>query len=493
MKRTYQLAWLLMGLFVANLAAVGLAWAQGDANLATEKKPLAQVIPVTMANIKGQKTLYKEGWFVITSSEQALQYAKIHSIDSSAQALQKVKESFKQHTKEYGGNLGQDFESSKKATISIYKGGTNNSKKILSATHELAQQEWAYSKKTAASAWQSLVSGYVYLGESNRDNLTGLKAVPKGYSDAVVQDFGELFTSLKSLRHNSQTHIKEQWDTALSDAEDDFKKAYEKSGEASNALSGLWTLLGGYATGIYHGLFKPSAGTTWQVAKYSAVVAGEVVFLPIASTYILTKNTVRSAGLAVYYTGKTAIEIVAPTVKGGFLAGMSLLSAGAVPITYITGTTVGVVNQVGTTVVAPAAGATKAVVSGAVDTLMYGALVTVDALTGTTKVFVNQVKSGVVLGYNALTAVPSQLLLGTVNSAVFLFWDGPRLTIATLSGEVDYKGQGLQPGAIPVGSIIDLKALNADRDKPSALKIITDDPAIINQVLEQLPKDLKKP
>ena len=95
MKRFYQLAWLLMGLLVANLAAMGLAWAQNDEQVATAKKPLSQVIPVTMANIKGQKTLYKEGWFVITSSEKALQYAKEHSIDSSAQALQKVKESFK--------------------------------------------------------------------------------------------------------------------------------------------------------------------------------------------------------------------------------------------------------------------------------------------------------------------------------------------------------------------------------------------------------------
>ena len=122
---------------------------------------------------------------------------------------------------------------------------------------------------------------------------------------------------------------------------------------------------------------------------------------------------------------------------------------------------------------------------------MYGALVTYDAVAGTTKVFVNQVKSGVVLGYNALTAIPSQLLLGTVNSAVFLFWDGPRLTIATLKGEVDYKGQSLQPGALPVGSVIDLKTLS--QENPGQLQIITDDPQVIENVLESLPKDLLQP
>jgi len=152
---------------------------------------------------------------------------------------------------------------------------------------------------------------------------------------------------------------------------------------------------------------------------------------------------------------------------------------------------VGVINQVGTTVAAPAAGVTQGVVTSTADTLMYGALVTYDAVAGTTKVFVNQVKSGVVLGYNALTAIPSQLLLGTVNSAVFLFWDGPRLTIATLKGEVDYKGQSLQPGALPVGSVIDLKTLS--QENPGQLKTITDDPQVIENVLESLPKDLLQP
>jgi len=142
-------------------------------------------------------------------------------------------------------------------------------------------------------------------------------------------------------------------------------------------------------------------------------------------------------------------------------------------------------------VAAPAAGVTQGVVTGTADTLMYGALVTYDAVAGTTKVFVNQVKSGVVLGYNALTAIPSQLLLGTVNSAVFLFWDGPRLTIATLKGEVDYKGQSLQPGALPVGSVIDLKTLS--QENPGQLQIITDDPQVIENVLESLPKDLLQP
>ncbi len=469
---------------------LSFAWGETGNNTQPQKKSVSDVIPMSVANFKGQKSLYKEGWFIITSSEKALAYAKQNSIDSSAQALSKAKSSISQRTSEYGQNLVADVVDSKKTTQQVFKGGTNNSQKIFKGTHAIAQQEWQYSKETASQAWQSLISGYVYLGESTKGSVAGLKAVPSGYSQGVRKDFNELFLNYKQLRDASSTNIKSQWDNALSDAETDFKNAYEESGEKNNSLSGLWTLLSGYAVGVYHGLFKPSAGTTWQVAKYSTVIAGEVIFLPIASTLILTKNTVRSAGLAMYYTGKTAIEVISPTIKGGFLASLSLLSAGAVPLTYVAGTTAGVINQVGTTVAAPVAGAVEGVTKGTADTLMYGALVTFDALTGTTKVFVNQVKSGVVLGYNALTAVPSQLLLGTVNSAVFLFWDGPRLTIATLKGEVDYKGQTLQPGALPVGSVIDLKTLV--QENPNQLEVITDDPEIIQQVLESLPKDLQQ-
>ncbi len=479
--------WLVLALCLGQSLAT---WAAPDTT-PSQQKAVKDVIPLTVANLKGQQSLYQDGWFIITSSEKALNYAKEHSIDSSSSALKKVKDSVIARSAEYGQAMQSDMRSAGNTTAKLFSGGTQNSQKILAGTHELAQREWQYSQEAAKQAWQSLVTGYVYLGQTTKASIDALKLLPKGYSSGVREDFNELFLSYKYLRDASRSNITSHWDSALSDAESDFKTAYKDSGEASNSLSGLWTLLSGYATGIYHGLFKPSATSSWQVAKYSAVVAGEVVFLPVASTYILTKNTVRSAGLAVYYTGKTAIEVVAPTVKGGFLAGMSLLSAGAVPITYISGTTVGVINQVGTTVAAPVVGVTQGVVAATADTLMYGALVTFDAVEGTTKVFVNQVKSGVVLGYNALTAIPSQLLLGSVNSAVFLFWDGPRLTIATLRGEVNYKGSRLQPGALPVGSVIDLKALQ--QSNPENLKIITDDPEVIQQVLEHLPKDLRKP
>lgn len=455
----------------------------------TEKNNIQDVIPMTVANIEGQKNLYKEGWFIITSSEKAINYAKEQSIDSSFQAIQKASKTIAERSNNYLEDLSQNVTDSKKTSTTVYQAGSELTDTILDKTHTIAQDEWSYSKNKAAEAWQSFISGYVYLGTSSQESLNEIKKLPGNYSDKIYQEHSEMWSSLKAFHKQNNPQILAQWDDALESAEIEFKNAYIDSGDENNSMSGLWTLLTGYVSGAYKGIIKPAIGSSWQVSKYSATIAGEAVFLPLSSSYILTKNTVQSAGLAVYYTGKTAIEVISPTLKGGYLTSLSILSSGAVPLTYVTGTSIGMVNQVGTYIAAPVAGATEAAAKTASDTLQYGALVTYDAFKGSTKVFVNQMKSGVVLGYNALTALPSQLLLGSVNTAIFLVWDGPRLTLASLRGEIHYKGEVLNPGSIPVGSVIDLKELQAEN--PGKLEVLSDDPNLIDKVLNQLPKDLR--
>lgn len=452
--------------------------------LADENHSIEEVIPTTVANLQGHKALYEEGWFIISSSEKALSYAKKHSIDSSAQALSKAQANIVDHSQQYADDIKQSVSSSADTIKEVFEGGNQRSLDIFSATHQLAKKEVEYSKATAVGAWQSLVSGYVYLAERTQESRTGLKNVPGDYVDNVSEDFSQLGSKFQSMYQNSRSDILGQWDNAYSRAAEEFQQGYDESGKKNDSITGLWTLLVGYGKGIYQGLFKPAASTSWQTAKFTVKVAGSAVFLPVASTYILTKNTLQSSGMAIYYTGKAGIEVISPTLKSGYLASMSLLSAGAVPVTYIAGTSVGVINQVGSTVAAPVAGVTQGAVSTAKDTLKYGTLVTYDALAGTTKVFLNQVKSGVVLGYNALTALPAQLLLGSVNTVYFLVWDGPKLVIATVKGDVDY-----QANSIPVGSVIDLNELQEN----SSLKveIVSEDPEVINQVLDALPKDLQ--
>ncbi len=488
-----KLSWLvIVGLLVLK---VGSLWASEEGTLEMSSavtdlpKTVEQTVPLTMANLKGHETLYSEGWFVITSSEKALVYAKRHSIDSSGQAILKAKKSILSRTDKYQSDVLDTVSSSVDRANDLMNQGKENTQNILTNTDGLTAQEWAHSQQSAVDAWKSIINGYVYLSDATHDSVSALQSVPTKYQKNVKKDFNSLLEKYQSLREASTTNIQMQWDIALKQGEEHFKQAYEASGQKTNSLAGLGTLLWGYVKGMYEGVFKPAAQTSWQVAKYSSVVAGEAVFFPIASTYILTENTLRASGLVFYYTGKTAIEVLAPTLKGGYHASVSLLSAGAVPITYIGGTSIGMINQTASTLTAPLIATAEGVTKVTVDTVQYGALVTYDAVAGTTKVFVNQFQSGVVLGYNALTAIPGHLLLGAANSAVFLLYDGPRLSLATIKGQVTFQGDDLQPSALPVGSVVDLKTLSSQGQVQ--LKILSNDPELIEKVLNEMPKDLK--
>jgi hypothetical protein len=127
-----------------------------------------------------------------------------------------------------------------------------------------------------------------------------------------------------------------------------------------------------------------------------------------------------------------------------------------------------------------------------IDTATYVGLVAYDGVKGTTKVVINQASSGVVLGYNALTAVPTHLVMGAFDTAVFLAWDGPRLVIATAKGKIGPAGDSpeqLTLGNLPVGTVVDMKKL--EQNQGIKANIISTDPAVIRDVLERLPDDLR--
>src|SRR5262249_36759110 len=69
---------------------------------------LEDVIPLTAANIRGHQMLYNEGWFVISSSRNALQYAKAKSVVASGQAIREAQERVVARSVEYKQRIGTD-------------------------------------------------------------------------------------------------------------------------------------------------------------------------------------------------------------------------------------------------------------------------------------------------------------------------------------------------------------------------------------------------
>jgi hypothetical protein len=458
------------------------------------KQTVEDVIPLTMGNLRGHKMLYNEGWYIVTSSRKALDFAKEHSLTRSGDALAEVAASAARRSKDYTTNIASDVKGAVEGGKRVVTTGTELTGDILQTTRRAGKAEYAYASESFRKAGESFIQGNLSLGKRTAEDRKELAALPGNYFTNLKDDFSNIWELTSTVNDKFALKIESGWDKAFDKAASEFKKEYDRSGESQNTLTALGPILYGYLKSIYHGIVAPSSKTIVKTGASAMTYAGAYgVFLPVASASVVTGRTVQSVGLTLYYTGKTGIKIVSPTVESGLLVGMSVLSLSAVPVTYVVGGTLGAVNQVAFTAAGPVAGAAQGVATTTIDTATYVGLVTYDGVKGTTKVVINQASSGVVLGYNALTAIPTHLVMGAEDAAVFLVWDGPRLAIAAAQGKIrtsaDAGAEGTTLGDLPVGTVVDLKKL--EQSQGIKANVISTDPAVIRGVLERLPDDLR--
>jgi hypothetical protein len=450
------------------------------------KASVEDVIPLTMSNIRGHKMLYNEGWFIVTSSSKAFDYAKQKSLISSKTAITKILNKTSEHSNEYKEAIRTDARESLETGKNIVAYGTEQSKEILSDTHDLAKEELAYAGDNFRKAMDAFVRGNMTIAERTEEERRELANLPGNYYKTLKKDFSNIFDLTDSVRKRFAGRIEPAWESAFQKAGRAFQADYERSGEQPNSLMALGPILSGYLKSFYHGLAAPASKT---IVKTTVAGTTYAVFLPVTATSIVAGRTVQSVGLTIYYAGKTGVRIVSPTVEGGLLSGLSMLSLGAVPVTYAAGGTWGAINQVAFSAAGPAVAATEAAATTAFDSARYVGFLAYDSVKGTTEVVINQAASGIVLGYNALTALPTQALLGAVHSAVFLAWDGPRLAIAVARGRITSGDETYSLGDLPVGTVVDLQKLK--NTEGVTVEIISTDNAVIKEVLEKTPDDLR--
>ena len=450
-----------------------------------KKEAVEDIIPVTMANMRGHKALYNEGWFVVTSTKDAFEFAHENAVVSSGEAIAEAKASIAARSEEYGKDITQDVVHAGQTGKDVFETGTENTKKIWSVTDKVATAQIDFASENFQKAWDRFVTGNLYLGERTAEERKELSNTFGTYFGNLSEDFSDIYEIAAGINSDFGQRIAVVWDGAIDEAGAAFAAEYEESGESPNTLVAMVDILQGYAKSLYIGLVRPGAETVAEGVVTGGKNAGKILFLPVAAVTSVTGRTVQSVGLTLYYTTKTGIKIVSPTVEAGFLSALSILSLGTTPVTYVTGASIGAVNQVAMTAAAPAAAAGEGAVTTTLDTAKYVTFVTYDAVAGTTKVVFNQAASGVVLGYNALTAIPTHLVMAAGDAAFFLAWDGPNLVVAMAEGRVE----GFSASELPVGTVVDLKKLQeADGVK---VKVISDDPAVIKKVLENVPDDMR--
>ncbi len=461
---------------------------------ATEEtqKTIQDVIPLTVGNLRGHKMLYNEGWYIVTSSSRALDYAKEKSIISSKEALRRVRERSSGHTGDYKENISEGVKDSYRTGKTLVTGGTNLTGDILDITHRAAKEELTYADEKFSQAAEAFVQGNISIAQRTEEDRQELAALPGNYFRDLRSDFSNVWELTSSVNDRFAGKIEVSWDKSFQKASREFQAEYERSGEAPNTLMALGPILYGYLKSFYHGLVAPSSKT---IVKAGAAGGTYAMFLPVAGASVVTGRTVQAVGLTFYYAGKTGVKIISPTVEGGLLSGLSLLSLSAVPVTYVAGGALGAMNQVAFSTAGPALGTLEAGAKAAGHTASYVGFLAYDGVKGATRVVINQAKAGVVLGYNALTAIPTHLALGASDAALFLAWDGPRLAIAAASGKIKTSGPAngeVSPtlGDLPVGTVVDLKKL--ETTEGMKIEIISTDEAVIRDVLEKIPCDLRE-
>jgi len=474
---------------VASIGLSGCAAARPARPPETDGKlAVEDVIPLTAGNMRGHEMLFNEGWYVVSSSAKALEYARKNSIVSSREAIREALRDASRRTAELGRSVPADLADYERTRVDIASATAMRTAAIREASRASAQDEFAYAEDNFKLAAAPFVRGSVSVARRTEEDRRALMSLPGGYFADLKGDFSDLYDKAAAARERFAAKISPAWEESFRRASRDFKAEYDKSGEAPNSLLALGPVLRGYLEAFYHGAAIPAAKT---LVRGTAETASLGMFLPAASATIVTGRTVQSTGLAVYYAGRAGTHVIAPTVESGFFGAVALLSAGTAETTEAGGAMIGAVNQVAFAPAAPAVAAGAAAGSALADAGQYVGLVLYDAGAGATQVLIDQGATGVVLGYNALTALPAHALLLGGDAVVLLAWDGPRLLLAEAQGRVrsDQGGKEYSLGELPAGTVVDLKAL--EKTEGVKVKTLSINPTVLERALENIRLDLR--
>jgi hypothetical protein len=440
--------------------------------------------------------LYDEGWFIVTSSRSALTYAKNTAVLSSAEAIRLVRERAAHRTTDYGSDLLLDARHAVRTGTALAEGGTGLTGQILRGTGSLAKTEAVYARTNFIRAWDAFIQGHLSLVKRTEEDRQKLMALPGETFASLREDFSNVWELTQALHDQVAGKIDLSWDAAFQLASREFRAEYERSGEQPNTLLAMGPILQGYLKAFYHGAATPASKALVRTAASGAAYATDVVFLPVATTSIVAGRTVQATGMTCFYTGKTGVKLISPTIESGLLSGLATLSLGAVPLTYVGGGTLGVINQVAFTAAPPIVASGEELTMTTLDTGKYVAYLAYDGLTGAMKVTINQASSGLVLGYNALSALPAHLFMGAADTMILLAWDGPQLVIAKVSGKRKIRATDREPaeetsaGDIPVGTVLDVNKLKQGED--INIEVISRDPALIREIIPRVACDAKQ-
>lgn len=429
-------------------------------------------LSITKANWKGHKRLYHEGYSIIPSTEKSLEFIYQKSVVESSEQIQKTQAGWQKTGKGLKHAPVELYQDAKNVGEVIYSSGTKANKKLELAFKEQSAKQSKLSKEQIKIAWGELILGY-------RQVLPREKNSWKDLSTYIEKNFNLTREELSDLDQwfwkdgASFTKAKRAWEGSLQRAILEWQESYDQSGKRDNSFYALGDILWGYSKALYYGIFRPS-GT--QVANALKIGAKTLTHSMIGSA-VIAKNIFLTTGRVFYFVSESGYTVIAPSAKASIYATLSLFNASSSLALKTTAPGLYVANQVALTSASTATGVTYFSVGMGGEVLKDTALLTYHLAKGTGMIALNQGQSAMSLGYNLVTALPSQMAMGVGTATLFLTWDGPRLVLYAFK----HQDQLLLPKDVVV-----------DREKAKAKGEwieVTDDQKIIDGLLDQGDKE----
>lgn len=419
--------------------------------------------------------LYNEGFLVIPATKKNLQTVSRDTFKTTPDAWREFYKSFREDTREFKEFQKKYPEKATQTLKTIWELGNSSRRKIFDETTKLTIDEVKYTKKQFAKGAEHFFLGHIKFARRSQKDRQAIMATPGRFIKEVKGDLSSFKSFLKKFRSDKSSEVNKSWSKSLDRAVNEFKKEYHKSGESSNAIVALPRVFWGHLKWIYYAIFKPSGRALKKTGTY-------ILFPPVAVGVVAARGLSNLGGV-LYYSGKTGVHIISPYIESALYSSLGILSSMAIIPTYIGGHGLGAFSQVGLSTSSVAVSGTQLLSGAAISGSKYMGSMFYNFSKASAKTVLTTSKSAVILGYNAMVALPSHILLGAVGGVLVFVVDGTDGMIAIIRGNKD------ELEKLPAGSVIDLKKA---KDAGVEIEVLTKDPVEVKKILESLPTDLKE-
>ncbi|MBK23234.1 MAG: hypothetical protein CME70_04435 [Halobacteriovorax sp.] len=426
-------------------------------------------------SVEEHKEMYREGWYIVPATKKNFKEIYRDVSKTTPRAWAEFAASFKKDSAEFVAFQKEHPKKALQTLKKINEFSKRTSKSIRKETRELSRSEWEFSKNNFGKAKEHFVLGHVKFVNRMEKDLEAIVNSPRKTRDEISGDIKNFKRFIRKFRSKKGSEVDRSWKGSLKKAKAEFEDQYHKSGKASNSITAIPKVLWGYLKWAYYGVVKPSGRNLKKGG-------GMVLFPPVVAASTAYRG-VSNLGGVLFHTGKLGVHVLSPYVESGVYASLGILGAASVMPTYVGGHGLSAFNRVVISSAGAVTSGSQVIGSSMIGTGKHVGSMFYNFGKATGKTVFTTSKSAMVLGYNAMVALPAHTVLMSMGAVLAVVVDGPDLVIASIRG----KDKSLNK--LPAGTALDVSKLEKSGYK---VEVILKDSERVKDVIDGAVEDLKE-